>query len=36
MFYSGTINFTGTKTISDVKTIIKIIAEKLEKIGEIV
>ena len=33
MFYSGTINFTGAKTISDVKTNIKIISEKLEKIG---
>jgi transcription initiation factor TFIID TATA-box-binding protein len=33
LFRSGAANCTGAKTIDDVKTNIKIIAEKLEKIG---
>jgi transcription initiation factor TFIID TATA-box-binding protein len=33
LFRSGAANCTGAKTIEDVKTTIKIIAEKLEKIG---
>jgi transcription initiation factor TFIID TATA-box-binding protein len=33
LFRSGAANCTGAKTIEDVKTNIKIIAEKLEKIG---
>jgi transcription initiation factor TFIID TATA-box-binding protein len=33
LFRSGAANCTGAKTIEDVKTSIKIIAEKLEKIG---
>jgi transcription initiation factor TFIID TATA-box-binding protein len=33
LFSSGAANCTGAKTIDDAKTVIKIIAEKLEKIG---
>ena len=33
LFRSGAANCTGAKTIEDVKTTVKIIAEKLEKIG---
>ena len=33
LFRSGAANCTGAKTIEDVKTTIKIIAEKLEKLG---
>jgi transcription initiation factor TFIID TATA-box-binding protein len=33
LFRSGAANCTGAKTLEDVKTTIKIIAEKLEKIG---
>jgi transcription initiation factor TFIID TATA-box-binding protein len=33
LFRSGAANCTGAKTLDDVKTTIKIIAEKLEKIG---